>query len=163
VKIDMSRAIGAISASSLPTATDPTQFVDYLRAVSANTKQVGTATIRGVKTTHYRALVDLDRYPSLVPPAQRPAVGRSIHQLEATLGSHTLPLDVWIDSHSLVRRIGVSFRECVSNIKSSFGMTIDLFDYGPQSKPGIPPANRVYDLTPLVTAGLKHAKLGCSR
>ncbi len=37
VKIDMSRTLGAISAGSLPTATDPTQFVDYLRAVSSNT------------------------------------------------------------------------------------------------------------------------------
>ncbi len=162
IEIDMSRAIGAIGVSSLPTATDPTQFVDYLRAVSSNTTKVGTETIRGVQTTHYRATIDLDRYPNLVPAAQRPSVMRSVKVLETALGSHTMPLDVWIDSHNLVRRIALDFGECVSNTSFRFGMTMDLYDYGPQSKPSIPPASKVYNLTPLVTAGLRHAKLGCS-
>lgn len=162
LKIDMSRTLGAIGASSLPTATDPTQFVDYLRAVSSDTTRVGTATIRGVKTTEYRAVVDLDRYPDLVSAAQRPAVARSVKQLEAVLGGHTLPLHVWIDDHSLVRRLGFSFNECEANVKSSFAMTMDLYDYGPQPAPRIPPASSVYDITPLITEGLSHAKLGCT-
>jgi hypothetical protein len=162
IKIDLSRTLAAISAGSLPTATDPTQFVDYLRAVGSNATRLGTATIRGIKTTHYRATVDLNRYPGLVAPSQREAVRHSVGQLEAMLGRDTLPFDVWIDDHSLVRRLDLSFTECVSNVKSSFSMTMDLYDYGRQSKPQIPPPKRVYDLTPLVSAGLKHAKLGCS-
>ncbi len=115
-----------------------------------------------MKTTHYRALVDLDRYPNLVGPTRRAAVKRSVKQLETTLGEHTLPLEVWIDERSLVRRLGLSLTECVSKVKSSFSLTMDLYDYGPQAKPRIPPRAQVYDLTPLLTAGLKHAKLGCS-
>ena len=162
VKIDMSRTLGTVGASSLPTATDPTQFVDYLRAVSSNTTRVGTDTVRGIKATHYRATVDLDRYPGLVAASRRPAVTRSVKQLEALLGRHTLPLDVWIDDHSLVRRLGLTLAECVGKAKASFSLTMDLYDYGPQPKPRIPARSGVYDLTPLVTAGLKHAKLGCS-
>jgi hypothetical protein len=162
VQIDLSRTLGAISASSLPTATDPTQFVDYLRAVSSDATSVGTQTIRGVKTTHYRATVDLRRYPSLVPASRRRAVGRSVKDLEAALGGHTIPLNVWIDGHSLVRRLALSFSECVAKARSTFSLTMDLYDYGPQAKPHIPPASRVYDLTPVFAAGLKHAKLGCA-
>jgi hypothetical protein len=30
-----------------------------------------------------------------------------------------------------------------------------------QSTPAIPPDHQVYDLTPLVTTALRHAKIGC--
>jgi hypothetical protein len=41
-------------------------------------------------------------------------------------------------------------------------MTMNLYDYGPQPKPPIPPASEVYNLTPQVSAALSHAKLGCT-
>jgi hypothetical protein len=162
VEINMSRASGAISVSSLPTATNPTQFVDYLRAISSNTTRVGTQTIGGLPTTEYRANVDLDRYPALVPKAQRASVTRSIKQLESALGSHTFPLDVWVDHQNLVRRIGLGFAECVSGTNFRFEMTMNLFDFGAQPKPKLPAAGDVYNLTPLISAGLRHAKIGCS-
>jgi hypothetical protein len=162
VKIDMSKAQSAVGTGSIPTSTDPTQFVDYLRAVSSKTTQLGTASIMGVQTTHYKATIDLDRYPNLVAPARRAAVASSIKQLELLLGSHSLPLDVWIDNHSLVRRLGLSLSECAANVHTSFKMTMNLYDYGPQLQVKIPPASSVYDLTPLLSSGLKHVKLACS-
>jgi hypothetical protein len=162
VEIDMSRAAGGLATSSLPTATDPTQFVDYLRAVSTKTTKLGTLTIRGVRTTHYHAAIDLDRYPTLVAAPERQAAQRTMGTLEAAIGSHTLPLDVWVDGHKLVRRLAFALNECVSKSKFQFSMAMDLFHYGPQPKPRIPPANKVYDLTPLLSNGLQHAKLGCS-
>jgi hypothetical protein len=161
IEIDMSRAIGAIGVSALPTATDPTQFVDYLRAVSSATSSAGVQIIRGVPAQHYHATVDLDRYPNLVSPAQHAAVGRSVKTLESALGSHTLPLDVWVDIHGLVRRLSLAFDECVSHAHFRFGMTIDLYDYGPQAPPRIPRPSRVYDVTPVITSALRHVKLGC--
>lgn len=161
IKIDMSRAIGAIGVSSLPTATDPAQFVDYLRAVSSSDTRSGGMTIRGVPTTHYHAIVDLDRYPNLVAPAQRGAVRRSVASLESALGSHQMPLDVWVDKGGLVRRLSFSFGECASGYRFQFSMALNLFDYGHQTQPGIPVPSDVYDLTPLLTTSLRHAKLGC--
>jgi hypothetical protein len=162
VKLNMARAMGAGGLSSMPTATDPTQFVDYLRAVSASTTKVGTDTVRGVQTTHYRAVVDLDRYPQLVPPAQRPAVASSLKNLKAALGGHTMPLDVWIDGSHLVRRVGIHFGECVSGARFQFNMNVDLFDYGTEPRVTIPPANQTYDLTPLVQSSLRRAHYGCT-
>lgn len=162
LKLDIGSAFPGGGLSSLPTTSDPAQFVDYLRAVSANTTKLGTATIRGVTTTHYHAVIDLNRYASVVPAAQRKALGKTIKTLEAALGGHTMPVDVWIDSHHLVRREKFGFTECVSGMRESIGMTMDLYDYGPQPKPRIPPSSKVYDATPLVSAALSQAKFGCS-
>lgn len=162
LKLDMSHAIGGAGISSLPTATDPSQFVDYLRAVSSGITKAGGATVRGVHTTHYHAIIDLDRYPRLVAPSRRQAVTASVKNLEATLGSHTMPLDVWIDSHNLVRRLMLNFGECVSGAHFRFSLTADLYDYGPQPRPKIPAASQTYDLTPLLQATMQRVRLGCS-
>ena len=162
IKLNISGAIPGGGLGSLSTATDPSQFVDYLRAVSSSTTDLGPATIGGIRTTHYHAIVDLSRYPNLVPPAQRKAVRVSIETLEAALGRRSMPFDVWIDSHHLVRREKLAFAQCVSGVRDSLNMTMNLFDYGPQPKPPIPPASEVYDLTPQVSAALSRAKLGCT-
>ncbi|MBV9353908.1 MAG: hypothetical protein JO023_00130 [Chloroflexi bacterium] len=162
VKLDVSREAGAFGLSSLPTATDPSQFVDYLRAVSSKTRSLGTLTVRGVKTSGYQANVDLDRYPTLITPSQQAAVARGVKSLESAIGLHTIPMEVWIDSAGLVRRLGMSFPECAAGTKFQFGMNVDLYDFGPQPTPRLPTANEVYDLTPLVARDLKGAKLSCS-
>jgi hypothetical protein len=161
VELNLARAVGAGGLSSMPAATDPSQFVDYLRAVSSSTTKVGTETVRGVQTTHYRAIVDLNRYPKLVAPAQRQAVAASLKNLKAALGGHTMPLDVWIDESHLVRRIGLHFGECVSGARFQFQLSADLFDYGTQPRPTIPSPSQTYDLTPLVQSSLQHATYGC--
>jgi hypothetical protein len=89
-------------------------------------------------------------------------VQRSITKLESVLGSHKLPIDVWIDAHGLVRQIMVAFGECVSQNRIQFAMTLDLYDFGAQTTPAIPADHAVYDLTPLITKALSHAKLGCA-
>jgi hypothetical protein len=162
LKLDMSRVIGGAGISSLPTATDPSQFVDYLRAVSSGITNAGGATVRGVHTTHYHAIVDLDRYPRLVAPRRRQAVAASVKNLETTLGSHKMPLDVWIDGQHLVRRLALDFGECVSGAHFRFSMSADLYDYGPQPRPKIPQDSQTYDLTPLLQATLRHVRLGCA-
>jgi hypothetical protein len=162
IELNLSRAGGAIGVSSLPTAADPTQFVDYLRAVSSTTSKAGGEIVRGVPTTHYHAIVDLDRYPDLVPRAQLFPVTRSVKALEAALGAHTIGLDVWVDSHSLVRRLSFSFRECISRTRFQFGMSLDLFDYGPQPSPPLPTASEVYDITPVIASALRRTPPHCT-
>jgi hypothetical protein len=161
LKLDVGHAIAAIGVSSLPATTDPTQFVDYLRAVSSEKTIKGTQVINGVPTTHYRAIVDLGRYPSLVSASQRVASRRSVKALESALGGHTLPIDAWIDVHGLVRQISLAFAECVSRSRFTYGMTLVLYDYGAQPRPAVPSPRQVYDLTPIITGALAHVKLGC--
>lgn len=162
LKMDMSRMLGGLGLSSFSTSTDPSQFVDYLRDVSASTKKIGGQTIRGVPSTHYHAVVDLRRYVDLVPPSQRAAAARGVQTLQMALGGHTMAMDVWIDHANLVRRLAFNFTECVNRLHLQFGMAMDLYDYGPQSQPQLPVAGDTYDLTPLLASSLSRIKFGCS-
>ncbi|MGZ4294284.1 MAG: hypothetical protein ACXVRM_08590, partial [Solirubrobacteraceae bacterium] len=127
--------LGSLGLGSLSTtSSDPSQLVDYLRAVSAHTRRIGTEALRGASTTRYHAVVDLSRYPSLVPQSGRAAAKRGISTLETVPGSQRL----------------------------SFQMTMDLYDYGTQPRTQVPPDSQAYDLTPLVTSAMKNIKFGCS-
>jgi hypothetical protein len=163
LKLDMTRTLGALGLGSLSaSSSDPSQFVDYLRAVSANTKRLGAETVRGVPTTHYRAVVDLRRYPNLVAPSQRAAAKRGILALETALGSHTMAMDVWVGADKLVRRLHFGYPECVNDQKLNLSMTMDLFDYGPQPKTQLPSDAQAFDLTPLLATAMQNIKLGCT-
>lgn len=74
-------------------------------------------------TTHHRVRVDLDHYIRLAPPAA--AHGVSVR--EAALG----PVDVWLDTNRLVRRMSFAF------------------------------ASQTYDITSLVNRSLKGVALRC--
>jgi hypothetical protein len=163
LKMDLNRALGTLGFSGLPTqTTDPSQFVQYLRAVSARTTRVGTETIDGTQATHYHAVIDLDKYPMLFAPAQRQSAAQGIANMEAIMGSHTLPMDVWIDSQQHVRRLSFSFTECIQNQHLTMAMTMNMSDYGQQSVAPAPPASQTYDLTPLIVKAMKSVKLTCS-
>jgi hypothetical protein len=163
LKMDMSRAFGSLGLGSLSSSSsDPSQFVDYLRAVSDNPKQVGGATVRGVATTRYHAVIDLRKYANVVPAAQRATAQRGITTLETAIGGHTMPADVWIDHNRLVRRMSFAIPECVNNQKVTMSMSMDLYDYGAQPETQMPTNSQTYDLTPLISASMKHVKLGCS-
>ncbi len=162
LKLDMSRALGAMGVGALPTGTDPSQFVDYLRAVSSSNTREGTATVGGQATTRYHAVIDLDRYAKLVSPTQRASAQRGIKTLESALGNHSMPIDVWIDHRDLVRRLGMAFSECISGLRVHFGLTMSLYDYGPQSVPTLPSAGQSYDITPMMASTLSRLKFGCT-
>jgi hypothetical protein len=161
LKLDFSRALGAFGLGGLTTqSSNPAQFVDYLRTVGAKTQRVGTETIDGTQTTQYHVVIDLDNYPKLFPAARRAAAARGVSTLETAIGSHTMPMDAWIDSHRMLRRMSFSFGECVQSQRLKLGMTMDMSDYGPQTVPSEPDPSQAYDLTPLVLQELKSYKPG---
>jgi hypothetical protein len=160
IEFDMSRMLGAMGLSSMPTGSDPSQFVDYLRAVSSSTKALGTATIRGVATKHYRATIDLSKYASLMPASQRAQAKRGIETLENAIGAKTMTMDAWLDKQNLPRRISTNFSECVASHRSSMAMTMDLYDFGPQKSVSVPSPSQAYDITPLILKSLSQLKLG---
>lgn len=161
LKFDMSRMLGAMGLSSLPTGTDPSQYVDYLRAVHASPKRIGSARVRGVATTHYHATIDLSRYTDLVPRSQRAAAERGISTLEKAMGGHDLPVDAWIDHGNLLRRLVFRLPECVDNVRLTTSMTMDLYDYGTQTPVSLPAAADAYDITPLLSSTFSAIHFGC--
>jgi hypothetical protein len=153
VKINVASAAAAAGIPGLgaltsnPTSSDPSQLLRYLRATSGSVTKVGTEAVDGVQTTHYRAQIQLDRVPDGFPPASRSQVRQTISALERLAHVRTLPADVWIDGHHLVRRMALSFDETVSGQSLTTAMRIDIPQYGPQPAPQLPPGSQVTDLT----------------
>ena len=161
LKLDFSRALGSFGLGGLTTqSSNPAQFLDYLRAVGAKQTRVGTETIDGVQTTQYHVVVNLDDYPNLFPASRRAGAARGVSTLESAIGSHTMPMDAWVDSRHMLRRTSFSFSECVQSQRLKLAMTMDLSDYGQQTVPAAPPASDAYDLTPLLVKTLKNYKPG---
>lgn len=157
IYVDMSKALGALGVSSLPSTINPSQFLDYLNTAGANPTRVGPVSINGVKTTEYRAVVDLDRYAQ-----QYHVAAKTMSSLEGALGGHTMPVEAWIDSQNRVRRIHIAFPECVEGSKLQFSMTMGIYGFGTQPQVTIPSRSSVYNVTSLLATETRSLRLGCS-
>jgi hypothetical protein len=154
VKIDLAKAASSAGIPGIgslidnPASSDPSQFLSYLHAAGTVTK-VGSATVNGVQTTQYHAVIDLDKVPSSEPAASRSQAQAAIAGLEKATNLHRIPVDVWIDGQNLVRRIRMNFRETTSGQTVGVGITVDILDYGAQPPPAIPPPSQVTDASSL--------------
>jgi hypothetical protein len=149
LKIDVTKAAAAAGAPGLsslannPAASDPSQLLQYLRAVSGNISQSGKEQVGGIATTHYSATIELNKVPNTLPEASRFAVRQSVGTLAKMLGKTTLPVDVWIDNQNLVRRMRMSYGLNSSGKAATITTTLEITQYGPQSAPALPPAGQV--------------------
>jgi hypothetical protein len=125
---------------------DPSQTLDYLRAASGDVKKVGSDQIRGIGTTHYRATVDLTKYPNLVPPSRRADMRKATKRLIELVGTTTFPAEVWIDTQNRVRRLRMNIP---SGSAQTARMTIDYFDFGTPAPVQLPPLSQTVDLANL--------------
>jgi len=126
-------------------STDPAQLLDYLRGASSSIVRIGEERIRGVRTTHYRAVIDFDRMVRNAPAGQRKALARSLEQARAA-GIDSLPIEVWVDADGVVRRevVNMSFENTLL-AGMSMSMSIDLFDFGTTVDLAPPPAAKVVE------------------
>jgi len=132
---------------------NPAQFLEYLRAVSASgVHKVGAATVDGIATTHYQATLDLDKAPSLLPAAERAQATQAVAALEKLTGLHELPVNVWVDSANLVRRMTLDYTEHVSGQTVTGDVQLDFTSYGAQPVPSAPPASEVSSLNSLISS-----------
>ncbi len=136
---------GLSSLLDNPTQSNPAQLLQYLKATSGGVKKVGTATIDGRATTEYHATIDLSKVPGVVPAAQRSSVRQGIAAIEQMTKVTRIPVDVWIDSRHLVRRMMMQFTEHIPSTSGtlSLAMTLDIPSYGRQPTPAFPPASQV--------------------
>lgn len=131
------------------TQNDPSQMLDYLRAVSGKIEKVGIEDIRGTSTTHYRASVDLDRIPDQAAAELRETFRKSIGALKQQLGTDKIPVDVWVDVSNRVRR----FQEHLAVAGGSGGQVdfaVDFFDFGAPVTIETPPESQVRDVGDLI-------------
>jgi hypothetical protein len=142
--------LGALFNSSA-SVTNPGQYLSFLRATaSGSVKNLGQATVNGVQTTHYHALVDMSKLPSVVPAGQRRAVEQLVAELKRKGVSPQVPIDAWIDASHLIRRIQTSYSLAINGQSVAFTMTGNYLQYGPQPAPAIPPRGQTTDLLSLL-------------
>lgn len=82
-------------------STDPTQQLEYLRGVSGSVEQVGREEVRGVRTTHYRAVIDLEKAFAKTGAG---TTSEAYDQMVQQMSTDEVPVDVWIDEQDRVRR-----------------------------------------------------------
>jgi hypothetical protein len=121
---------------------DPTRTLDQLKGLR-DVRRIGTATIGGVETTHYRARLDIAKV----------AQGAKI---EALTKARYGPYDVWVgDDDGYVHRVRFSVSYAEANANPAFmTMTIDYSDFGTSAGIVVPPASQVFDATNVSLKGL---------
>ncbi|HET9719454.1 MAG TPA: hypothetical protein VFP55_05205 [Solirubrobacteraceae bacterium] len=150
----MGRAAGIQNLTSLfggSGSTNPSQFLQYLRTTSSNhVKELGTASVDGYQTTHYRATIDLTKAPAAAPAAERASLRQAVATLEKMTGLHSIPVDVWVDRQHLVRRMTMAYTVSASGQSLRTRMRLDFLAYGSQPVPKIPPAGQITDAASLL-------------
>jgi hypothetical protein len=130
---------------------DPRDVVAFLKAVSGDVQAVGREDIRGVSASHYRATLDLQKLLDLA----RSSSGQSLVDMDEMMkqaGVPSIPVDVWVDDESLLRRMEMNFAMNGTggdSGKATFGLSLDVFDYGKPLFIELPPADDVADASTL--------------
>jgi hypothetical protein len=131
--------------------SDPSETLSDLQATSDRVERVGTEDVRGVSTTHYRATVELSKLPAVAPPSKRASARRKAEKLIQLTGTHSYPVEVWVDRHHLVRRMKMSLKMKVppQNRTMNMDITTEMYDFGPKPKAKRPPASETLDASKL--------------
>ncbi|MFI7018483.1 hypothetical protein [Streptomyces sp. NPDC050164] len=147
IKIDLGK-VAAQQGAGDRSMSDPAQSAAYAKAITdKDVTKKGTATIDGVRTTHYRVSVDVAELPS--GDTLRKQVGP------------TLPMDVWLDGEGRMRRqqIDMSLKSAPGSTERSstdassspqrvtVRTVMDFTDFGTEVEADAPPAGQVTDMT----------------
>jgi hypothetical protein len=164
MKLDVTKAAQAagidVSQLSSLNQTDPTQFLDYLRASSGDVQTMGSETLDGVPTTHYHATLQLSHILDRLSSSQQAAAKTALEKLGET---GAIPMDVWVDTQGRVRRLQMSIGAgapagtagAAGGVNVGGTITMDFTSYGPVPPIVAPPSSAVYDMTGAALNGLK--------
>jgi hypothetical protein len=106
-----------------------------------------------VQTTHYKAAVDLAKYPDMVPAGRRAAVRKAVTAVINLTGLRTFPVDVWISDVGLVRQMNMSFSEDASGQRLTTYMRTRFHGFNAPVHITLPPASETLDSSQLVGSG----------
>jgi hypothetical protein len=141
IKLDLvalSQQRGVDLSSLLDASPTPANALAYLEG-ARDVEKVGTNTVGGVKATHYKVTVDLQRAADRAKGSEQKSLRRVIAQSKLK----TLPLDVWIDGKDYIRR--VAYEEHAGRQQAAH-VTMELHDFGAPVSIKPPPNDSVIDL-----------------
>jgi hypothetical protein len=125
------------------TGADPTQWLTYLRRTGA-VEKLGSASIHGVRTTRYHALIDLDKVAANAGKA-----APSVVRIEQGIGAKKLGADVWIDREGRVRREALAY-SVKQPAPAHLQLTIDFVRFDVPAHVQLPAARDAVALSDLV-------------
>jgi hypothetical protein len=127
--------------------TDPREVLDSLRAVTSDVETIGSEDLRGVETTHYRAVIDPTELARIAPTGDEKKSQALVDQLAAQSGLGAIPVDVWIDETGLVRKLALSFAATQpgTSQSSDVSLAFEMWDYGESVDIELPSASQVAD------------------
>src|SRR5262249_28279990 len=134
---------------------NPADLLASLLAMSGSERNLGAATIRGVPVTGFAVNIDPAKAAARVPDWER----ASFQQLAKSLGSGTIPVDVWVDGQNQVRRVRLSLSSPgATDLIGAPGKTklvesTDYYDFGVPVHVTAPPAAEVASLSQLAING----------
>jgi hypothetical protein len=152
IKLDMS-ALGADSELNTgdlgagQADQNPASEATFLTG-SKDVKKVGTETVDGVKTTHYKGTVTVDDLEASLrgeDKAVRERRQKSIDQYEK-MGVDSFTMDAWIDGDDHTKR----FRMRGDADKGALDMTITFLDFNKPVTVTAPPAEDTADLAEMM-------------
>ena len=156
IKVDLGavgRRAGLDVSQFTQFANDPTRMVDWLRAASGSVTTVGTEDVGGEPTTHYRATIDLDRYPDLVPAEQRDLMRKAVDAVERSAHVSSFPMHVWVGKDGLVRQVRTVLTETIQGQTVNVVTSERFYDFGAPVDVVIPSDDQVTDISNLGTGG----------
>ena len=150
VKADIER-LAKLRGTSLaqlpsPKSQDPRAVLDALKAVAGKVERIGAETVRGVPTMHFRATLDPRKLRRAGGAAQTSSLG-SWDELVRRTGLTSIPMEVWIDGESRLRRMIMVFSPGAQGggSETTASLALELFDYGTKVEIDLPPADQVAD------------------
>jgi hypothetical protein len=151
VKINLDRAAQASgldfsSFLQFGQGGDPTQTLRFLLGVG-KVKKVGSDDVRGVNTTHYEATVDLRKVAEKAPASDRATLRHEMQRVISLTGEKTLPVDIWVDAHGLVRRESYHEKLAIQSSSTEVAASMDLYDFGAPVAAPVPAKSLVTDLS----------------
>lgn len=135
-------------------ANDPRAVINELRGVTGDAEKVGTETVRGAATAHYRATVDLDKAAAASPARVRDDLAEVARQL----GTPKLAMEAWLDAEGRLRRLRytIDLAELDEEAPAKGAgtgtvvATLELFDFGTEVSFSPPSATETTDIAELL-------------
>jgi hypothetical protein len=112
--------------------SDPSAFLDFLKAANGDLRKLGTEKIDGVRTTHYLGKIDLGVLAKTLPAKQRKQLEPALDQLAKLTGNGVVaPLvDAWVGDDALLRRFEITFSVPSGAQSFDLALTMNLHDFG---------------------------------
>lgn len=145
---DLFEGFGGLSMGQV--GSGPDSYLDFFSSLGS-LDEAGTDVLRGVETTRFAGVIDLDKAVELASPAERDQLRQQYAELGVT-GLGEMPVEIWIDDEGYMRKFTMTFD--FSQLGAAFDptgpaemlMTFEMFNFGEALTIQLPSPDEVTEL-----------------